>query len=54
MDAIQAYIAPKLLGQGRSVLTEAVGLTIAEAAEFTLRHVTRLGDDVLLELTRKD
>lgn len=54
VDAIQAYIAPKLLGQGRSVLTEAVGLTIAEAAEFTLRHVTRLGDDVLLELTRKD
>lgn len=54
VDAIQAYIAPTLLGQGRSVLTEAVGLTLADAAQFNLRNVTRLGNDVLLELTRKD
>lgn len=54
VDAIQVYIAPKLLGQGRSVLTEPVGLSIAEAAEFDLQNVTRLGSDVLLELTRKD
>ena len=54
VDAIQAYIAPTLLGQGRSVLTEAVGLTLADAAQFNLQNVTRLGNDVLLELTRKD
>lgn len=54
VDAIQAYIAPTLLGQGRSVLSEALGLGLADAATFKLQNITRLGDDVLLELTRKD
>lgn len=54
VDHIQAYIAPALLGQGRSVLTEAVGLSITDAARFSTRRVVQLGDDVLLEMTRKD
>ncbi|GAB3701241.1 bifunctional diaminohydroxyphosphoribosylaminopyrimidine deaminase/5-amino-6-(5-phosphoribosylamino)uracil reductase RibD [Corynebacterium nasicanis] len=54
VDHIQAYLAPALLGQGRGVLSEAVGLSIDDAARFRTRTVTRFGDDVLLELTRKD
>ncbi|MGP6173110.1 bifunctional diaminohydroxyphosphoribosylaminopyrimidine deaminase/5-amino-6-(5-phosphoribosylamino)uracil reductase RibD [Corynebacterium sp. A21] len=53
VDAIQAYIAPTLLGQGRGVLAQAVGGTLADAARFELAEVSRLGSDVLLELRRK-
>lgn len=53
VDAIQAYIAPTLLGQGRSVLAQAVAGTLSDAARFELVEVYRLGSDVLLELNRK-
>lgn len=54
VDAVQAYVAPALLGAGRGVLAEAVGTTLADAARFTLESVARLGDDVLIEMTRKE
>ncbi|MDO5511959.1 bifunctional diaminohydroxyphosphoribosylaminopyrimidine deaminase/5-amino-6-(5-phosphoribosylamino)uracil reductase RibD [Corynebacterium sp.] len=54
VDHIQAYVAPTLLGQGRGVLAEAVGLTIDDAVRFGTPRITPLGDDVLLEMTRKD
>jgi len=54
VDHIQAYIAPTLLGQGRDVLAEAVGLSIGDAVRFSTPRITQLGDDVLLEMTRKD
>ncbi|MDO5669590.1 MAG: bifunctional diaminohydroxyphosphoribosylaminopyrimidine deaminase/5-amino-6-(5-phosphoribosylamino)uracil reductase RibD [Corynebacterium sp.] len=54
VDHIQAYIAPTLLGQGRGVLAEAVGLNINDAVRFSAPRITHLGDDVLLEMTRKD
>jgi len=54
VDHIQAYVAPALLGQGRSVLTEAVGLSIDDALRFRTRRVVQLDDDVLIEMTRKD
>ncbi|AGF72546.1 bifunctional diaminohydroxyphosphoribosylaminopyrimidine deaminase/5-amino-6-(5-phosphoribosylamino)uracil reductase RibD [Corynebacterium halotolerans] len=54
VDAVQAYVAPTLLGAGHGVLAGAVGETLADAARFTLESVTRLGDDVLYEMTRKE
>lgn len=53
VDAIQAYIAPILLGQGRSVLATAITETLGGAARFELDQMIRLEQDVLLELTRK-
>lgn len=53
VDAIQAYIAPTLLGQGHAVLAAAVTDTLSGAARFDLDRVIRLDQDVLLELTRK-
>ena len=52
IDAVHAYIAPAFLGQGLGVVTEALGTTITDIRRFTLDSVTRLGDDVLLELAR--
>ncbi|GAB2509808.1 Riboflavin biosynthesis protein RibD [Corynebacterium atrinae] len=54
VDAVQAYLAPTLLGDGRGVLARSVGPSLADAASFHLDRVTRLGDDVLLELKRRD
>ncbi|AKK08867.1 bifunctional diaminohydroxyphosphoribosylaminopyrimidine deaminase/5-amino-6-(5-phosphoribosylamino)uracil reductase RibD [Corynebacterium testudinoris] len=54
VDAVQAYLAPTLLGDGRGVLARAVGPTLADAIAFDLDNVIRLGDDVLLEMTRRD
>lgn len=54
VDAVQAYVAPTLLGGGAGVLARAVAGTLADAAVFDLADVTRLGGDVLLTLTRKD
>lgn len=53
VDAVQAYIAPKLLGEGRGVLAGPVAQTLSDAAEFELQQVTRLAGDVLLELKSK-
>lgn len=53
VDAIQAYVAPTLLGQGHAVLAQAVSETLSGAARFDLDRVTRLDQDVLLEMTRK-
>ena len=52
IDAVHAYIAPAFLGKGLGVVTEALGTTITDIRRFTLDSVTRLGDDVLLELAR--
>lgn len=54
IDRIQAYVAPALLGEGRGVLGGQVAGTIAKAQRFRLERVVRLGDDVLIEMARKD
>ncbi|WP_345001223.1 RibD family protein, partial [Tsukamurella soli] len=52
VDRVQAYIAPVLLGAGRSALEiESVG-TLADALRMRLESVERVGDDVLLTLSR--
>lgn len=54
VDAIQAYIAPAILGAGKSVLSWDGETTIAEIMRFHTTAVRQLGDDVLIEMTRKD
>ena len=49
VDALAAYIAPILLGQGRGVLANAVAHTPADAPRFTTVRTTNLGPDVLVE-----
>ena len=49
-DAVQAYIAPLLLGQGRSVLESAVGESLAEGMRLQISDVEILGGDVLLTM----
>lgn len=53
-DAIRAYIAPTLLGSGRGVLAGAQAETLADAKRFSLDTVSRLGDDVLVQLIRRE
>lgn len=50
VDAVQAYVAPLLLGQGRSVLASALGESLADGMRLELSHVEKLGDDLLLTL----
>lgn len=52
VDAVQAYVAPALLGQGRGVLDRAVAQTIAEAKRFHTTSVRQIGDDVLIEMEK--
>ena len=54
IDAIRAYVAPAILGAGRSVLSWDGGTTISDITRFTTTAVHRLGDDVLIDMTRKD
>lgn len=54
VDAIQAYIAPALLGAGRSVLSWDGETTISDIRRFNTTAVRQLGDDVLIDMTRKD
>lgn len=54
VDFIQAYIAPKILGAGRRSIARAVAGTLAEAVNFTLTGVERLGADVRLDLKSAD
>ncbi|WP_080794793.1 bifunctional diaminohydroxyphosphoribosylaminopyrimidine deaminase/5-amino-6-(5-phosphoribosylamino)uracil reductase RibD [Corynebacterium pacaense] len=56
VDAVQAYLAPALLGTGRPVLdgdTAGTGVTtMADIRRFDTRDVQRLGPDVLIEMVR--
>ena len=52
VDAISAYIAPLLLGEGRGVLAHPVTQTLAGATRFQRVGMKALGDDVLIEYVR--
>ncbi|HBC8574950.1 TPA: bifunctional diaminohydroxyphosphoribosylaminopyrimidine deaminase/5-amino-6-(5-phosphoribosylamino)uracil reductase RibD [Corynebacterium striatum] len=52
VDAVQAYIAPLLLGEGRGVLAHPVAQTLQDAWRFQRVGTTVLGDDVLIEYVR--
>lgn len=52
VDAVQAYIAPALLGAGRGVLDRAIAGTIADAYRFRTTAVRPVGDDVFIEMER--
>lgn len=52
VDAVQAYIAPALLGAGRGVLDRAVAGTIADAYRFRTTFVRPVGNDVFIEMER--
>lgn len=50
VDFIHAYIAPRLLGAGLSVLARPVVRTLSEAKGFSVTGVALYGDDVRVEL----
>ncbi|MDY3127671.1 MAG: bifunctional diaminohydroxyphosphoribosylaminopyrimidine deaminase/5-amino-6-(5-phosphoribosylamino)uracil reductase RibD [Corynebacterium sp.] len=52
VDAIHAYIAPALLGHGRSILAHPLADTIANAHRFERTGLVELGDDVLITYAR--
>lgn len=52
VDAVQAYIAPTLLGAGRGILDRAITDTIADARRFRTTFVRPVGNDVLIEMER--
>lgn len=52
VDAVQAYIAPALLGDGRGVLDRAIAGTIADARRFRTTAVRPVGNDVFIEMER--
>ncbi len=54
VDAIRAYIAPAILGAGRSVLSWDGDTTMAGIMRFNTTGVQLLDGDVLIEMTRKD
>ncbi len=54
VDRIQAYVAPALLGAGRGVLGGPLATTMSQAQRFRIERVTQLGEDVLIEMARKD
>ena len=54
VDEIVGYVAPKILGAGSSALNDAGVTTIADAVDFELSDVRRLGPDVRLTAVRAD
>jgi len=53
VDELHAYLAPSLLGQGRSAVAPFGAVTLPDAAKFTLTRVRRLGNDVFLAARSK-
>ncbi|KAA8725199.1 bifunctional diaminohydroxyphosphoribosylaminopyrimidine deaminase/5-amino-6-(5-phosphoribosylamino)uracil reductase RibD [Corynebacterium phocae] len=47
VDAIQAYLAPVLLGEGRGVVSASLAGTLADAGRWRTAGVRHLGEDVL-------
>ncbi|MFP7365696.1 bifunctional diaminohydroxyphosphoribosylaminopyrimidine deaminase/5-amino-6-(5-phosphoribosylamino)uracil reductase RibD [Corynebacterium callunae] len=53
VDNIQAYVAPALLGAGRSILNWPQETSISEIMRFETSAVQQLDNDVLIEMQRK-
>jgi diaminohydroxyphosphoribosylaminopyrimidine deaminase/5-amino-6-(5-phosphoribosylamino)uracil reductase len=54
VDEIVGYVAPKILGAGAAALGDAGVTTIADAIDFELSDVSRVGPDVRLTAVRPD
>lgn len=54
VDEVLLYVAPILLGAGRSVVDGAATATLADAHQFELQDLQRFGPDVRLRWTRPD
>lgn len=54
VDAVQAYVAPMLLGAGRGIVDGPLAGTLADAERYELDNIVAAGDDVLIQLRRKD
>jgi diaminohydroxyphosphoribosylaminopyrimidine deaminase/5-amino-6-(5-phosphoribosylamino)uracil reductase len=52
VDEVHAYVAPVVLGAGRSAVEPFGVTTLADAPRFTTRAVSRLGDDTLVVARR--
>ncbi|MFE0747854.1 bifunctional diaminohydroxyphosphoribosylaminopyrimidine deaminase/5-amino-6-(5-phosphoribosylamino)uracil reductase RibD [Gordonia sp. NPDC058843] len=52
VDEVHAYVAPLVLGAGRSSVEIPGVTTLADGLRFSTTSVTRLGDDVLVTLSR--
>lgn len=50
VDAVQLYLAPILLGGGRSVVDRALTLTLDSAPRYSVEAVRRIGPDVCIEM----
>lgn len=53
VDAIAAYVAPALLGSGKSALAGGAATSMADIARFATTSVQQLGDDVLITAERR-
>jgi diaminohydroxyphosphoribosylaminopyrimidine deaminase/5-amino-6-(5-phosphoribosylamino)uracil reductase len=54
VDRVIAYIAPMLLGAGRSAVGDLATATISDAVRLSVVDATRLGDDLRLTLQRRE
>ncbi|AGL19420.1 bifunctional diaminohydroxyphosphoribosylaminopyrimidine deaminase/5-amino-6-(5-phosphoribosylamino)uracil reductase RibD [Actinoplanes sp. N902-109] len=54
VDRVVGYVAPKLLGAGRTALLDAGVTTIAEAIELEFTDITRIGPDLRFTATLRD
>ncbi|AMA00290.1 bifunctional diaminohydroxyphosphoribosylaminopyrimidine deaminase/5-amino-6-(5-phosphoribosylamino)uracil reductase RibD [Corynebacterium glutamicum] len=54
VDQVQAYVAPALLGAGRSVINWPQETTMDQIMRFDTTSVRQLGSDVLIEMMRKE
>lgn len=54
VDAVQAYLAPVLLGGGRGVVDKPLVETLGAARRWRTTEVSRLGSDTLIELERDE
>ncbi|WP_018295580.1 bifunctional diaminohydroxyphosphoribosylaminopyrimidine deaminase/5-amino-6-(5-phosphoribosylamino)uracil reductase RibD [Corynebacterium lubricantis] len=52
-DRIQAYLAPMLMGGGNGVVMRPLAETLASMPRFALENVQQLGEDLLINLKRK-
>ena len=53
VDAVRAYVAPMLLGSGLSTIGGGLATTLAEAQRFSLVNHRQVGEDIVINLTRK-
>jgi diaminohydroxyphosphoribosylaminopyrimidine deaminase/5-amino-6-(5-phosphoribosylamino)uracil reductase len=51
-DDVYLFVNPKILGSGLKTFSEVKSNKLADATQLNIKHIQKIGDDLLIELVK--